>query len=289
MKPHEARGYLGLELSGAKNEKTTLAVLEFYPREKKLFLLEIYERISGVEDESSDDALIHLLAELRPGAAMLTVNVPLTLPPCIPCTKAHCPTPAKCTVGAVKHMRETSRRSARKNKRKVANPFTPYTQRPIELWIKEEVMPEYDLEGTFEIDETLGGNKGPLTARMQYLNRHIKLKTIETWPKLSTALLCQAMELPGRLYKEHRHLERGAHARAEILTALCRKADVFVYERDLRKISQSLGSFNAFICAFIGFLADQELCAQPPSSFPATSGWVYYPLSHAIEKLRGDD
>ena len=84
--------YLGLELSGAKSNKTTLASIEYYPKEKKVFLLDTYDRVAfDRENESGpttgDEALLALLSELVQGVAKIGVNVPLDLPPCTTCIK----------------------------------------------------------------------------------------------------------------------------------------------------------------------------------------------------------
>ena len=64
--------FLGLELAGAKNNKTALSILEYYPREQKIFLLDIRDRISGDRGSarehrpgisSGDQALLDLLFE----------------------------------------------------------------------------------------------------------------------------------------------------------------------------------------------------------------------------------
>jgi hypothetical protein len=77
--------YLGLELSGAKNAKTTLAVIEYYPREKKVFVLDIHSGIGADATGNSDEVLIQTIqdhANDHP-EVKIGVNVPLTLPPSI--------------------------------------------------------------------------------------------------------------------------------------------------------------------------------------------------------------
>src|SRR4051812_42816484 len=126
-RPREPARYLGLELSGAKNQKTVVAALEYYPRERKVFLLDIFEKISGrapagskqaqAGAQTADEALLELLRELTeehdPGTVHIGVNVPLTLPPCAECTRKTCPMPRSCTVPSVRWMRSTSRRHSK--------------------------------------------------------------------------------------------------------------------------------------------------------------------------------
>lgn len=315
----EARRYLGLELSGAKNGKTALATLEYYPKERKIFLLDIYDRISGHHVEhghaagglegmtaAGDEALLGLVGELTedliqiPGASarpagrrvsarptphsiVMAVNVPLELPPCISCTRKSCPRPAACGVAAIKWMREAHRKAERHARSDHSAPraieYTTYTQRPVELWIRYQVLSKLPETHRFEIDETLGGNKAPLTARMHFLQRHLgELPVVEAWPKLTVALLGLELDLPKRVIQSYRRLEEGVHAREQILERLAERHDVFIYERDVRKLSHSLTAFDAFVCAYTAYLSDTERCAKSPAGFPVASGWVQYPL-----------
>jgi hypothetical protein len=276
-----------LDLAGAKNQKTALAVLEYYPREQKIFLLDIYERISAHDDQTGDEALIETIREARNGSqAMLGVDVPLELPPCVTCTRKTCPLPAKCNVPAVKWMREFSRKTTARGEGN-GKEFTPYTQRPVELWVRHHALRELADPGRLEVDEALGGTKAPLTARMQFLKRHLAdVDMVEAWPKLTVACLASELGLPRRTQQSYRQLEAGVHARSEILEALSKQRGVFIYERDLRKLSASLPSFDAFFCAYTALLSDAGRCAKAPSGFPVPTGWVHYPRAGAASGAR---
>lgn len=277
----ESRRYLGLELAGAKNTKTTLAALEFYPKEKKIFLLDIFDRIAQEEGQSADEALIELVDDFRPQAVKMGVNVPLTLPPCIICTRKTCPQISKCTVFTVKWMRETVKkvlRSSDRAVRKFAREFTPYTQRPVELWLRYQVLNHLPPSHRFEIDETMGGNRAPLTARMHYLKHHLRgVELCEVLPKLTIALLALEWGLERRVVANYRHLEKGESAREVILEHFIEIEQVFIYDRDFHKLAKSLTCFDAFLCAFTAMISDQHRSVRPPSGFPWTSGWVEYP------------
>jgi hypothetical protein len=278
----ETRRYLGLELSGAKNQKTCLATLEYYPKEKKIFLLDLYDKISPREDQSPDQALLELIEEVGSPMTRLGVNVPLQLPPCVTCTRKHCPLPSHCTVPTVKWMREFTKKMLRLHpeRRKQWKEFTPYTQRPIELWLKYQVLPHLPMEGAFEVDESLGGTKAPLSARMSFLKRHLEEDAlVEVWPKLAVMLLGLDLGLPKRHITHYRQMEEGGELREEILLKLAQKKGIFIYERDLRKLAQNLAAFDAFICAYIALLSDQNRCARKPTppEFPAQAGWIEFP------------
>jgi hypothetical protein len=276
----QSKRYLGLELSGAKNQKTSLAAIEFYPKEKKIFLLDIFDKIATHEDQTSDEALLDVIREVGGGVSQLGVNVPLELPPCITCVRKTCPLPTRCTVPAVKWMKDYCRKVSRSNEDLPfrVKEFTPYTQRPIELWVKYGVLSQLSEDCHFEVDETLGGNKAPLTARMQFIKRHLRgFPLLEVWPKLSIAVLGEKMGIHKRIISSYRRLEDGIHSRESILTKLSERNEIFIYDRDMRKLSQNLTAFDAFICAFTALLSDLNQCAKMPKGFPKASGWVHYP------------
>ncbi|MGZ3687778.1 MAG: hypothetical protein ACXWP5_01060 [Bdellovibrionota bacterium] len=277
----EARGYLGLELAGAKNQKTALAALEYYPREDKIFLLDIYDRIVNEDNQTGDEALLDLISEHRGNASRMGVNVPLTLPPCVTCTRKVCPMPSKCTVPAVKWMREATKRAAKHadDHGMRVREFTPYTQRPVELLLRYSLLPELPVSHRFEIDETLGGNRAPLTARMHFLKNHFKgLELVEVLPKLTVAILTHELGIPRRTVSTYRHLEEGILSREQILETLADRHGIFIYDRDIRKLSQSLPAFDAFICAYTALLSDTEQCAKIPAGYPLPSGWTEFPI-----------
>lgn len=284
-----AHRFLGVELSGAKNTKTAIAAIEFYPRERKTFLLDIYDRVSPLSDESGDEALLNLVRELQSQARALAINVPATLPPCITCTRKKCPLPAHCSVPEVKWMREQSRKALRTSPNKNID-FTPYTQRPVELWARHHLLPTLADSRGMEVDEALGGNRAPLTARLAFLSRHLgDLPILEVWPKWSVALLASRLGLHRRLLSSYRKLEEGVQARTQILEALIECADVFIYERDLKTLAQSLPAFDSFVCAYTALLHDQGLCVPPPKGFPKASGWLTLPQVKKLTFSKRED
>lgn len=275
----QGQRYLGLELAGAKNQKTSLAVVEYYPRANKIFLRDIFDKIVPQGPQTSDEALVELILGQNPGIANMGVNIPLDLPPCISCTKKNCPYPTHCTVSEVKWMRGLAERSYKSGEHtpKIRE-ITPYTQRPAELWVRYKVLPKLPDSLVFEIDEALGGNKGPLTARMHFLTRHLKtIPMIEIWPKLSLAILASQLKIPERTISAYRHLETGIDSREEILLELIKKNELFIYDKDMKKLCASLAAFDAFICAFTALLVDRDQCVKMPKGFPSAAGWIHYP------------
>jgi hypothetical protein len=272
--------YLGLELAGAKNNKTALSILEYYPKEQKIFLLDIRDRISGPRHSaeenspgetltSGDQALIDALRDPDEELTRMAVNVPLTLPPSF-----LAPKPGQ---SAVEWMSRFSRKLA-KERRGPLLEFTAYTQRPVELWIRHHVLAPLPKAMQFEVDEAFGGNRAPLTARMHFLQHYLdRKKLVEALPKLTALRLCQQLGLDRRFLSRYRKLEEGAHARLQFLEQLVSQRGIFIYERDMRKLASSLTAFDSFLCAYTALLSHLRRCERPPRSFPVASGWVEFP------------
>ena len=49
-----SKTFLGLSLAGGKTDKSCLAVLEYFPEQKKVFLTKLHEKIKNEEALSSD-------------------------------------------------------------------------------------------------------------------------------------------------------------------------------------------------------------------------------------------
>lgn len=246
--------FLGLELSGARNQKTTLSVLEYFKKENRLFLLNLVEGIGPDEEISGDEQLLDCLTPYQGKGNILTVNVPTAFPPCAPCKHTNCDSSPE-----VKWMRAFSKN----------NHFTSYTQRPVDLWLKKF---------QFEVDEALGGSKAPLTARMSYIKRKLKkIELLEANPKISTMRIGQSLKIPTRVIENIRSLERGATARKEFISKLMSEENIFIYEGDFKKICLNLTAFDSFLCGYTGFLSKIGKCEKRPKSFPKQSSWVEVP------------
>lgn len=288
--------FIGIDLGGARSVRTSLAILEAYPKERKIFLLDVNDRLSesspkdGASTPVSEtfqnydilflERLIASLPEREDMTTLLAVNAPLDLPPCIFCTRKHCPMPAKCTVKAVQFMRNQSQE-------KSSTLLAPYLHRPVEVWAKKHLLPGLPKEFRVEIEEALGSNRAPLASRYHFLKRHFPPHpTVEVWPKIALAQLGLLGIIPKKLLAQYRRLEDGADARVAILDTLIRKFDLFIYDRDQKNLSEHLSSFDAFVCAFTGYLSTQNCTEKRPKQFPKDSSWILIPNQNILKEIR---
>lgn len=270
--------YIGLDLTGARNAKTTLCVLESFKKEKKIFVLDVQAGLGASDNTSSDNVLIETLLDHAEGhfQPYLAVNAALSLPPCITCTRKTCPTPSACTVPEVKWMRRFL------EEQHIQKDLTPYTQRPVELYLRHQVLEELPNKLRFDCDETLGGNRAPMTARMHYLKFHTqnKFSLLEVHPKLTVVAIGTALKIPQRYLTSYRSLDHGVSAREHIVHEICKYYELFVYERDEKKIAENLNSFDAFILALSAWFHDNDMKIKPPKGFPSSAGWLFIPKIH---------
>lgn len=275
----------GLNLSGTKSHRTALVVLQHYPKEHKTFVLDVFDRVETAPAQHPDDALIELLQELADQAhahfgpherVALGVDVPLSAPPCFTCAEARPRrvAPTRCPHPEARWMHRFVQRETRGEQ--IA---TPYTQRAVELWIRHRELPATPDWLRFEVDEALGSTKAPLTARMLSLAPYLPrgLDALEVWPKLTLARLAPGLGLPRRVFQAYRKLDEGVRARHQILDALAERHDVFIYERDQRKLATHLHTFDALLTAWGAHLFGQGLAAPRPRGFPKQAAWVVFP------------
>ncbi len=252
----EPTKYLGLELGGSKSARTAVVVLDYYRDQNKIFLSEIYSHIQGDNTATGDAHLIECVNRFP--AAVVGVNAPLSLPPCLTCSLPVCPTHEHCDVPAVKWMRER----AKKLKIPQAKQPTPYTQRPGDVAIREFDIPP---------EETMGAGRGPLAARMQYLKRHLKVnKYVEVNSRIALTGVSEWFGLTPRDLRRYRDVEFGAETRFSILERIgagqTHSRDVpefFLYKSDLLELAQHLVSFDAFLSAVTALAFDLNLLEKP--------------------------
>ncbi len=130
-KVSEGRGltvhrFAGIALGGGKTDRTAVAVIEYYPESRRVFLRAIRDKVRGHDGDSGDQALIDLLTIEEPGLEAIAFDAPLQLPKCIRCDLV-CPGFESCRLPEMRWLwSEHEARAANKRPNKV---FTSYTER----------------------------------------------------------------------------------------------------------------------------------------------------------------
>ncbi len=269
--------FTGISLGGGKSDKTCVAHVEYFTDKKKIFLSEINDKLKAEGDISADlllhEELTNKNLQAKNGLQCVAYNVPLTLPKCMTC-QLQCPGYESCDVSEIQwmwsHYRELEGRG---NAKKL---FTPYTERCVEQYLATE------LEEVFHVQQALGANCAPLTARAQFLNRRLAMKTIEVHPRLSLWRIGRALHVQKSYLRFHKHQAGGDEARQVFLRELIQRAGVFIYEQDVRMMVQNANAFDAFLCALTAVLKHTGQCEPRPSDFPSGEGWIEIPREDIV-------
>ena len=279
----EPRRYAGLHLSGSNASKTAMVVLEGRSFETPLVIRQVYEKIGSFGSLFSDERLLEALVHTGPFAHVFT-DCPLTVPPCVACTRPVCPGAVKCEDVAVAVMLNVSNRLRSKGGKR-SRPVNPQSQR---LW---DVL-RLDSESEDRTEPSYSANLAPLVARARSLQR--RLNAVEPKINLKETSVASALEMlrPGLRFKAnskilYRNFEKGRTFREQVMTALERNRWIqFSPESsDLKEsVLTHIECFEAFICALVGALHDAGLTANQPVGFIESEGWVFLPeMSNQVE------
>ncbi len=264
----QIKRYVGLHLGGSKTDRTSLAVLEYYPKHKKLFLSRMHHQI-GPDKERSSDAILHqVLTVSEAPIDLLALDAPLSLPVCMRC-ELKCPGYENCSEVEIKWMWNSYRK--RQKSKKPNKIFSPYTQRCSELYVAQE------LEKNFYPPEALGSNMAPMLARAHFILRRITQKAVEVYPPLSLWRIGQKVGASKSLLNFSKHSVDGEENRFHILKKLVDSGFVFIYDQDIRLLSQNTSAFDALICGLTAYLYDIEECEPRPANFPKSESWFAIP------------
>ncbi|MES2965163.1 MAG: DUF429 domain-containing protein [Bdellovibrionota bacterium] len=261
--------FAGVSLGGGKTDKTAVAILEYYPERKRIFLRSLREKVSAKAEVSADEALYDVLTKEETDLTTIAFDAPLDLPLCVRC-ELKCPGAENCNEPVLTWMRDVH--SGRKKEKRPNKMFTPYTERAAEIYIANA------LEEPFHPSHALGANAAPLTARAHYLRRRLKTPLIEAYPKLTLWRIGQALDMPKSYLRFHRHAVDSDEARLFILKTLIEKDIAFIYQQDMRVMVENNIAFEAFLCAITAFLKYRGQTESPPASFPRNEAWIDFPV-----------
>jgi hypothetical protein len=269
--PAEIRRFVGIALGGGKSDRTAVTVIDLYSKQGKAFVIDVFDSVGSQGDLSADEVLIEIIREQSSAVEIIAVDAPLSLPPCAMGCAKDCKSVANCRRPDVKWMRKLFLKAKSKNKK--LKQFTPYTQRPVDAYYRYLFLDEDMFQ-----DETLGSNRAPQAMRMQFLKSRLgQAPLIEVWPKLALRQVAPAFGLDVKEVSEYRDLEAGIDVREQIIESLVKRCDVFLYERDSKKIASSMIAFDSFICAWVALMVGLDRCMKFKKDIPIASGWVQIP------------
>lgn len=260
--------FIGVSLAGGKSDKACVAILEYYPDNKKIFLSRLFEKIKSDENISGDLKIHDLINQNEESTKFVAFDTPWSLPFCMTCT-LRCPGYENCKLPHIEWMwRHQDEKQKKKRPKKL---FTPYTQRCIEMYFQT------DLDEKFNLHHALGSNSAPLLARAHFIQRRVGVECIEAYPALTLWRLGKLLGVMRSHLKSHRAAFGGDEARAQFLSSLNENDIAFVYNQDLRQMVENNHAFEAFLCGFTAYLKYKGLTEKPPKDFPENEDWIEFP------------
>lgn len=271
----QVKKFVGVSMAGGKTNKSAVAMVEYYPKQKKLFLSQLHTKIESTHEESADLKIHNLLTESIGPIHKVAFDVPLTLPKCMRC-RLKCPGYEACKEPEIKWLwKHYAQQNKKKRPKKI---FTPYTERCAEYHIATQ------LEEVIHPSHALGANLAPLVARAQFIKRRIKLKCIEVYPRLSLWRIGRSLGIQKSYLRFHKHSVEGVTIRNAILEKLTDKNVAFLYTQDMKAMIDDANAFEAFLCALTAVFSFVKQCEKKPKGFPAKAPWVDFP----VEKIDWD-
>ncbi len=261
--------FIGVSLAGGKSDKACVAILEYYPENKKIFLSRLFEKIKS-EGEVSGDLKIHeLISQQEQSVQYVAFDTALSMPVCLVCP-LKCPGYELCKEPHIEWMWQHFRENDIKKKPKKL--FTPYTQRAVELYFQS------NLEDKFYLHHAMGANSAPLLARALFIKNRLKHKCIEVFPKLTMWRLGEALGLTKLALKDHRAAFGGDESREKFIHAMNERNFTFIYHQDAKSMIENSHAFEAFLCGLTAFLKYKNLTEPRPKNFPKNESWIDFPV-----------
>ncbi len=268
-KNQEVIRFIGVSLAGGKSDKACVALLEYYPESKKIFLSRIFEKIKSEEQISADLKIHELISQGDQSVKYIAFDTALSLPNCLSC-KLKCPGIEHCGEPHITYMWKHYNDYLKSKKPKKL--FTSYTQRCVEMHFQTK------LEEKFYLHHAMGANSAPLLARALFLKNRLTNECIEVFPKLTMWRLGEALGLMKSTLKDHRAAFGGDISREKFIQALNEKNIAFIYHQDAKSMIENSHAFEAFLCGLTGYLKYKNLVEPRPKGFPKNEAWIEFPI-----------
>lgn len=252
--------------------------------------MKVYERIGSFGSLFSDERLLDLLVHGGPFGEVF-IDCPLSVPPCVACTRLSCPGVISCEDVSVAYMLRAGSQLRRRGAAK-ARPLNPQSQR---LW------DVYQLEVRTEGDRpepSYSANLAPLVTRAVTLQKRLRgaksrIQLRETSVPHALQSLSETLGLSPQTFQTYRRFEGGQTVRRRILERLVSlgwiQLDFDLRESNqgddpptLEQLAHSPETFHAFIAAFVAAVHASGMTAHPPSTYAKEEGWVYIPEFNSI-------
>ncbi len=229
------RVFLGLSLGGIKSDKSSLISLDYFPKENRLVLSNIFHQF---KDTYPDEVIKKLIRETN-DLKLVGVDFPITLPPCITC-KLSCPGVKKCDVTEVKWLKRQYQKLSKD--KKIQRLPSPYSERGLDYFISK------GLEEDFPLEPSLGGARASFYGRGVFLKKGLKgVELLEVFPKASLWRIGLMLGMRKSVLRNFYKSGQTDEFKKSFLKALDKYC--FIYEDDFKKLLMQKEVFESLLCA----------------------------------------
>lgn len=270
------QAFVGIHLSGASNNKTSVLVIRRDSPQSVPLLDKIYEKIGSKGIIFSDERILKILS-ITPGLQEVFVDCPLTHPPCVACTREYCPGVWSCDDLSVAFMLKLSEEIKSQTHLRRKRPVNPQTQR---LW---DILRFVKNDGGEHGEATYNTNVAPLVNRARTLEKQFKKYFPEI--TLKETSVSQTLYEMRHLFSSHnmvwikyKNFEIGKKLRKQFLNVLVEKKLVQIPAEFFKDdLILSVENFSAFVGAWVGYCNSVGMVANPEKNYVFEQGWVHLP------------
>ncbi|MDA9951391.1 hypothetical protein N9D31_02335 [Oligoflexaceae bacterium] len=264
--------FAGIHLAGVNSHRSAVCILNGNPLKKPIKITGLYEKIGHFGNLFSDDRLLDIL-RLEGPFSRVFVDAPLSVPPCVACTRSYCPGVDACEDEDLAYMMSLANKISTKQKRRRKS-LNPQVQR---LWDIYRLSRSDDEK----YEATYSSNNAHHAVRARGLQKRLTQGTAavlleETSVAMSLEKMTCVLGLDTFALATYRSFSEGKRTRELFIQALIEHkwldADG---EHDL--VEQSVDVFEAFVTALVASLAECGLCERSPPDYSNQSQWVFRP------------
>ncbi|MGE0174242.1 MAG: hypothetical protein AB7T49_15705 [Oligoflexales bacterium] len=263
--------FAGLHISGPNAFKTSFVAVSGKQNEP-LQIECVYERIGSTARRLSDERLVEIIL-LEGPFKKISVDCPLSEPPCVRCIRPICPGTMACDDVSVAYLLALSQK--RKSAKKF---FNPQTNR---LW---DIVSAVAGDGT-RLEPTYSPNMAPIATRAKTLQKRLNslglnIELAETSVPYSLVEFAKKLKMSEDIPAHYRNFEHGNKTRREIFEKM-QETGLLSTAVDLstkQKIVKTVENFQAFVTAVVSAYIFYGKFHPKPNILPREDGWVYVPI-----------
>lgn len=254
-----------------------------------LKLERIFEGLHARGPFDSDDRLVEVLIQ-EGGFNSLMVDLPLSVPPCVRCTRQTCPGKLSCEDESVAYLLSLNERLKAYGLRRKKS-VSPQTQRVWDLEYRLsqlKALPDRVLKSPSSYAQSLALATRGMTLKRRFASIPHFPELKETNVELATQELLAGMGKKTKSGEAYRDFSRGRGVRESTLIALQENHFIQTLSKDnADALIANLALFSAFITALVCGLEQAGLTDSQPAGLSGDEGWVYLPRLKSERILSG--